>query len=73
VTHNGTRQDAEPGTKEKAKSSHSPPASPEPQKIPKADTCAPLVSALDNSDCQTDTVATMPPVPSPRKHLATAN
>lgn len=46
---------------------------PIPANIPNAETWRPLLSALTSSDCHNETVATKPPVPSPRIIRATMN
>ena len=44
-----------------------------PQKMPKAETWEPRLEALESSDCQTEVVAMMPPVPRPRMIRETMN
>ena len=66
VNANGKRHDTELGcVYDMPKATHNAKAIPDPQKIPKAETCWPRFSAFDTSDCHTETVAIMPPVPRP--------
>ncbi len=60
------RHDAEFGcVKDMPNATHIAIARPISQNIPNAETCSPRLSARDTSDCQTDMVAIIPPVPSP--------
>lgn len=52
---------------------HSDSERPDPVKTPKAETWLPRFSAFETSDCQSDTVAIIPPVPKPRKMRPTIN
>ena len=72
-TASGNRQEAELSMKEQPNSNHRHRIKPDAQKMPKLATCSPLLLALAVSDCQTLTVAMMPPVPRPRKIRATMN
>lgn len=46
---------------------------PDPVKTPKAETCLPRLSAFETSDCQSETVAVIPPVLRPRMMRPTMN
>ena len=69
----GKRQEKELEAYEVPKSIQSARTRPIPAKMPNAETWLPRLLAFDNSDCQTEVVAMMPPVPNPRTILETMN
>lgn len=70
----GNRQETELGSvKDTPNESQRAMERPIPQNVPKPDTWLPRLVALDSSDCQTETVAMIPPVPKPRTILAMMN